>query len=111
MNARPRYFVWPALIGLALTISVCNFSVPLTPRPAAPAGAQSAGPRAATWYPAGFGGAGNFDGIFFDPGQPGVVYAASDVSGVFRSVDAGEHWEMRSVGLGNFEVSSFAVDP
>jgi hypothetical protein len=65
----------------------------------------------AIWQPAGFGGAGNFDGIFFDPEQPGVVYAASDVTGIFRSTDNGDHWEMRSVGLGNYEVSSFAVDP
>ena len=65
----------------------------------------------AVWQPAGFGGAGNFDGVFFDPQQPGVVYASSDVAGVFRSTDYGDHWEMRSVGLGNYEVSSFAVDP
>lgn len=64
-----------------------------------------------SWQPAGFGGAGNFDGVFFDPNQPGVVYAASDVAGVFRSADNGDHWQMRSVGLGNYEVSSFAVDP
>jgi photosystem II stability/assembly factor-like uncharacterized protein len=65
----------------------------------------------AGWEPAGFGGAGNFDGVFFDPNQSGVVYAASDVAGVFRSTDYGDHWQMRSVGLGNYEVSSFAVDP
>ncbi len=71
-------------------------------------------PNAATgpsWTPAGFGGAGNFDGVFFDPQQPGVVYATSDVTGVFRSTDHGDHWEMRSAGLGNYEISSFAVDP
>jgi xyloglucan-specific exo-beta-1,4-glucanase len=63
------------------------------------------------WQPAGFGGAGNFDGVWFDASQPGVVYAASDVTGVFRSTDYGDHWEMRSLGLGNYEVSSFAIDP
>ena len=63
------------------------------------------------WEPAGFGGAGNFLSVHFDPNQPGVVYGASDVAGVFRSTDYGDHWEMRSVGLGNHEVSSFAVDP
>jgi hypothetical protein len=39
------------------------------------------------------------------------VYAASDVAGVFRSTDNGDHWQMQSLGLGNYEVSSFAVDP
>ena len=69
---------------------------------------RGVGPR---WEPAGFGGGGAFICIAFDPAHPGVVYACSDVSGVFRSTDRGEHWEMRSVGLGNFEVSSLAVDP
>jgi xyloglucan-specific exo-beta-1,4-glucanase len=64
-----------------------------------------------SWEPAGFGGAGNFLSVHFDPKMPGVVYSASDVAGVFRSVDYGDHWEMRSVGLGNYEVSSLAVDP
>ncbi len=66
---------------------------------------------AAAWEPAGFGGAGNFLSVHFDHNQPGVVYAASDVAGVFRSTDYGETWEVRSAGLGNVEVSSFAVDP
>ena len=64
-----------------------------------------------TWVPAGFGGAGAFLGVFFDRAHPGVIYALSDVSGVHRSTDWGNHWEVRSVGLGNLEISSFAVDP
>ncbi|MBU0637325.1 MAG: Ig-like domain-containing protein [Planctomycetes bacterium] len=64
-----------------------------------------------TWRPAGFGAAGNFIGVWFDPSQAGVVYAASDVAGVLRSTDDGATWELRSVGLGNLEVSSFAIDP
>jgi xyloglucan-specific exo-beta-1,4-glucanase len=79
----------------------------LPPTPLPPT--ASAAPQ--TWQPAGFGGAGNFDGVWFDASQPGVVYAASDVTGIFRSMDYGDHWEMRSLGLGNYEVSSFAVDP
>lgn len=67
--------------------------------------------QGASWRPAGFGAAGNFLGAYFDPHQPGVVYAASDVAGLFRSTDAGDTWEMRGVGLGNREISSFAVDP
>jgi hypothetical protein len=60
-----------------------------------------------TWQPAGFGGRRQL-GVFFDPSQPGVVYAASDVAGVFRSTDNGDHWQMQSLGLGNYKVSSFA---
>jgi len=86
-----------------------------TPTPThTPAPTPTATPTIAVgraWGPAGFGAAGNFLSVHFDPGQPGVVYAAGDVAGVFRSTDYGEHWEIRSIGLGNNEVSSFAVDP
>ncbi|MEK6575280.1 MAG: hypothetical protein AABZ58_13315, partial [Chloroflexota bacterium] len=71
----------------------------------------SPSPSSRAWQPAGFGGAGNFLSVHFDPNQPGVVYAASDVSGAMRSTDYGDHWEIRSVGLGNYEIASFAVDP
>ena len=80
---------------------------PTRPIPASPRPAPSVG----AWEPAGFGGAGNFTGVYFDPAQPGLVYATSDVAGVFRSSDSGNHWEMLNGGLGNYEVSSFAVDP
>lgn len=63
------------------------------------------------WRQAGFGTAGNFTGVYFDPKQPGVVYATSDVAGVMYSADNGDHWEVRSVGLGNYQVASFAIDP
>jgi PKD repeat protein len=63
------------------------------------------------WAPAGWGGGGNFTGLCFDPAHPGVVYATSDVSGVYRSANNGDLWENRSTGLGNMELTSFAVDP
>ncbi len=71
-------------------------------------GAEAADSR---WQPAGFGGAGNILSVHIDPSQPGVVYATSDVGGVFRSTDYGTRWESRNQGLGNYEVSSFAIDP
>ena len=67
--------------------------------------------KAADWQPAGFGGAGNYLSVVFDPRTPGVVYLASDVAGVFRSSDYGETWEFRSRGLGSYEVPSLAIDP
>lgn len=66
---------------------------------------------AAGWRPAGFGGAGNFLSVHAAPSKAGVLYAASDVAGVYHSADNGDHWELRSSGLGNYEVSSLAVDP
>jgi cysteinyl-tRNA synthetase len=120
----PRTIVYSALIVLIGGILACNLSASRAGGQASPSASlpmptlhptENAVPhrqaQADAWQPAGFGGAGNFDGVFFDQNQPGVVYAASDVTGIFRSADDGDHWEMRSVGLGNYEVSSFAVDP
>ena len=77
---------------------------------AAPQTPSSPGNKSA-WQGIGFGGAGNFAGIHFDSSRPGVVYATSDVGGIFRSTDYGVTWEARNSGLGNLEVSSFAIDP
>ena len=79
-------------------------------KPTSPA-PQTRGPAGPGWHPVGFGGAGNFLSVHVDPGDSKVVYAASDVTGVLRSADGGQTWQTRSVGLGNYEVSSFAVDP
>jgi photosystem II stability/assembly factor-like uncharacterized protein len=64
----------------------------------------------AGWQPAGFGGAGAFLSVHAHPRRKNVVYAASDVAGVLRSTDGGGSWEIRSVGLGNYEVASLALD-
>jgi photosystem II stability/assembly factor-like uncharacterized protein len=95
------------LTSLLLPITLaCSLLSHVFPTPAG-----STPPPPLPWEPAGFGGAGNFLGVYFDPNQPGVVYATSNVAGVFRSTDYGDHWQMRSIGLGNYEISSFAVDP
>ena len=68
-------------------------------------------PAERVWEQAGFGSAGNFIGVYYDANQSGVAYACSDVAGVYRSTDGGRTWEIRSAGLGNYQVASFAVDP
>jgi len=104
---RSRTAVW---VSVALLLAITGASTEPGRLPtAAPLIFQQT--RETGWEPCGFGGAGNFLSVHFHPNQAGVVYAASDVAGVFRSIDYGDHWEMRSVGLGNYEVSSFAVDP
>lgn len=106
-----RYVLFAVLVTSGLLIPAATRAKPGAgdaPRPVRRHLSRSTTSR---WQPAGFGGGGAFLGIHFDTAHPGVVYACSDVSGVFRSTDYGEHWEMRSVGLGNLEVSSFALDP
>ncbi|MFN7987728.1 MAG: PKD domain-containing protein [Thermoanaerobaculia bacterium] len=85
---------------------------PVVLLPLALVAAASAAPAAPPPFaPAGFGGAGYFNKVWLDSRQPGTVWAASDVAGVFRSTDYGESWSFRGLGLGNLEVDSFAVDP
>ncbi len=63
------------------------------------------------WHASGFGGAGNFLIVKFDPANQGVAYAVSDVAGPMYSSDGGRSWVARAAGLGNYEVSSLAIDP
>lgn len=100
----------PSRFGTAQLVRNPTLTPTAQPTPAATA-TPTPRPTRITWQRAGFGGAGAFVTIHFDPTQAGVVYATSDVAGVFRSSDGGVTWEMRSLGLGNYEVSSFAIDP
>jgi photosystem II stability/assembly factor-like uncharacterized protein len=101
MSKRPLFTT--GLFAVSLACSLLSRALPT------PAGGTP--PPPLPWKPAGFGGAGNFLGVYFYSNQPGVVYATSDMAGVFRSTDYGDHWQMRTIGLVNYEVSSFAVDP
>ncbi len=64
-----------------------------------------------TWEPAGFAGGGLFTKVAVDPGLPTTVYAASDVSGVYRSDDGGETWSSKSTGLLSHATADLVIDP
>ncbi len=64
-----------------------------------------------TWEPAGFAGGGLFTDVVVDPKQPTTVYAAADVSGVYRSDDSGETWFAKSTGLLSHAIADLVIDP
>jgi photosystem II stability/assembly factor-like uncharacterized protein len=49
-------------------------------------------------------------GLAIDPRNSEVVYAGTDGSGVYRSADGGESWQVMSEGLGNLVVETLAID-
>ncbi|MCC6750129.1 MAG: hypothetical protein IT371_20855 [Deltaproteobacteria bacterium] len=112
---RERWSFLTAAICAASLVSGCSAKTAVGEAPKGPgrarAGADSTPDARGRWAPAGFGGAGNYLSVHLDPRGNGVAYAASDVAGVYRSTDYGDRWEIRSLGLGNHEVSSFAIDP
>lgn len=63
------------------------------------------------WEFSGWYGGGCFTNLTFDPNNNGRVYLASDVAGIWRSEDIGEHWYFATKGLGNLIVSQIAVSP
>ena len=49
--------------------------------------------------------------LVMKPGNPGTLYAGTNGSGVFRTVDGGTSWEAVNVGLTSLRVFALAVDP
>jgi hypothetical protein len=77
-----------------------------------------------TWQNAVIGAGGFVDGVFFDPNNNGVMYARTDIGGLYRSTNGGNNWQQlldfvgdtsttsgNGTGQGEFEVLSFAIDP
>ncbi|MFH0994405.1 MAG: hypothetical protein V1844_02785 [Pseudomonadota bacterium] len=64
-----------------------------------------------SWMPSGYGGGGRFTAIAIDPSNPRTIYIGSDVAGVFRSRNNGNHFELIGTGLGGFAVADVAVSP
>jgi photosystem II stability/assembly factor-like uncharacterized protein len=63
-----------------------------------------------SWVPIGPDG-GEVDVVAAAPSDPGVVYAASNLGGVFLSEDAGATWRPVNGGLSDLRVQCLAVSP
>lgn len=71
----------------------------------------SAGSSSLSWHPSGYGGGGRFTAIAIDPSNPKTVYVGSDVAGIFRSRDGGNHFELIGKGLESFAIADIAINP
>ena len=49
--------------------------------------------------------------LTFDPQHKDRVYLTSDVAGIWRSDDLGEHWYFITKGLGHLTISQVAIAP
>ncbi len=69
------------------------------------------------WSDVAIGCGGFVDGIFYDPHNANVMYARTDVSGLYKSVNDGQswtellHWTGGNGNGGSAGVLSFAIDP
>ena len=63
------------------------------------------------WEFAGWYGGGCFPNIAFDWQNKDRVYLTSDVAGIWRSDDLGEHWHFITKGLGFLTVAQLAIAP
>lgn len=71
----------------------------------------NAGNISSSWFPAGYGGGGRFTTVALDPSNPQTMYIGSDVAGIFRSRDGGNHFELTGKGLEGFAVADIAINP
>jgi photosystem II stability/assembly factor-like uncharacterized protein len=63
------------------------------------------------WEFAGWYGGGCYPNVAFDPQNKDRVYLTSDVAGIWRSDDLGEHWNFINKGLGSLIVAQVAIAP
>ncbi len=64
-----------------------------------------------SWHPSSYGGGGRFTAVAIDPSNPKTVYVGSDVAGIYRSRDGGNHFELIGKGLEGFAVADIAINP
>jgi hypothetical protein len=77
-----------------------------------------------TWQNAAIGAGGFVDGVFYSPTQQNVIYARTDIGGLYKSVNDGQSWQELLDFVGNntaasgngtqsqeIGVLSFAIDP
>lgn len=66
------------------------------------------------WEQARMNGGGFIAGLLQDPRRPNIVYARSDVAGVFKSVDGGRSWATKNNGITGYhqhDIQTFAISP
>lgn len=63
------------------------------------------------WEFAGWYGGGCYPNLEIDPTVRDRLYLTSDVAGIWKSDDAGEHWNFATKGLGNLNVPTLAIAP
>lgn len=64
-----------------------------------------------SWEFVGWDGGGCYPNLTFDPHIRDRVYLTSDVAGIYRSDDKGEHWYFVNQGLGSLLVAQVVVAP
>jgi len=81
------------------------------PTPDEPAALPAASPPQPLWQPTNPGGGGAFNTIAAGP--TGIILAASDLSGAYRSLDRGQSWDVigSTRGLTTTHVSGLGFDP
>src|SRR5256885_5776036 len=75
--------------------------------------------QAYDWKNVNIGAGGFVDGIFFDPAHQNVIYARTDIGGLFKTTDGGANWQelldfannTTSNAFQQLGVLSFAMDP
>ncbi|MGB7338215.1 MAG: hypothetical protein WBC91_04920 [Phototrophicaceae bacterium] len=66
------------------------------------------------WQQSTLNGGGFIEGILQNPQHPTIMYARSDVAGVFKSVDRGRSWVAKNHGMTDchqHDIQSFAISP
>lgn len=66
------------------------------------------------WQQSVMNGGGFIEGILQDPVQPDIMYARSDVAGIFKSMDRGRSWQARNNGVTGYhqhDIRSFTLSP
>ncbi len=63
------------------------------------------------WEFAGWYGGGCYPNLTLDPKNPNRAYLVSDVAGIWKSEDLGDHWRFITKGLGNLIVSWLVITP
>jgi hypothetical protein len=71
------------------------------------------------WRNVNIGGGGFVDGVFFDPTKQNVIYARTDIGGLYKTVNGGTNWQQlldfannqTSDSYQQMGVLSFALDP